>query len=125
MISSMKTMLNGMKTVTKTKKVGNNMNKSKTIKFALQGQDNYFIVEAPADITLEQLLKQCDKIEPEWGSSGIYTAEDTDTVGIKIGYDSIELLPISYDFCGKPIYENCTIKGQDEKSKQNDKDITD
>lgn len=125
MISSMKTMLNGMKTVTKTKKVGNNMNKSKTIKFALQGQDNYFIVEAPADITLEQLLKQCDKIEPDWGSSGIYTAKDNDTVGIRIGYDSIELVPIGYSDYGEPYYESCTIKGQDEKSKQNDKDITD
>ena len=84
-----------MKTVTKTKKVGNNMNKSKTFKVALQGQDNYFIVEAPADITLEQLLKQCDKIEPHWCACGICSPKyagypDDCEPEIIIDYDSIK-----------------------------------
>lgn len=41
------------------------------IKFVLDGCDISFIAEAPKDITLEQLLKQCDKIEPNWCSCGI------------------------------------------------------
>ena len=36
-----------------------------------------------------------------------------------------KLVPIGYSDYGEPYYESCTIKGQDEKSKQNDKDITD
>ena len=41
------------------------------IKFILDGCDISFIAEAPKDITLEQLLKQCDKIEPDWCACGI------------------------------------------------------
>lgn len=41
------------------------------IKFVLDGCDISFIAEAPKDITLEQLLKQCDKIEPNWCACGI------------------------------------------------------
>ena len=36
------------------------------IKFILNGCDIYFYATAPKDITLEQLLKQCDKIRPDW-----------------------------------------------------------
>lgn len=46
-------------------------NEKKIIKFVLNGCDISFIAEAPADITLEQLLKQCDKIEPYWCACGI------------------------------------------------------
>lgn len=41
------------------------------IKFVLNGCDILFIAEAPKDITLEQLLKQCDKIKPDWCACGI------------------------------------------------------
>ena len=64
------------------------------MKFVLNGCDISFIAEAPADITLEQLLKQCDKIKPYWCACGICTLEaadwpeDTDPE-ILIGYDSI------------------------------------
>ena len=64
------------------------------IKFVLNGCDISFVAEAPKDITLEQLLKQCDKINPDWCDCGIcsyekiYSDLDLDTE-IFIGYDSI------------------------------------
>ena len=66
------------------------------IKFILNGCDISFIAEAPEDITLKQLLKQCDKIKPDWCACGICSMEkannpDEDTE-IKIGYNSIEKL---------------------------------
>lgn len=36
------------------------------MRFVLDGCDISFVAEAPSDITLEQLLKQCDKIKPDW-----------------------------------------------------------
>lgn len=64
------------------------------IKFILNGCDISFIAEAPEDITLKQLLKQCDKIKPDWCACGICSVDkvydnDVDTE-IRIGYDSIE-----------------------------------
>lgn len=41
------------------------------IKFILDGCDINFVAEAPKDITLEQLLKQADKISPDWCACGI------------------------------------------------------
>lgn len=64
----------------------------KRIKFILNGCDISFVAEAPADITLEQLLKQCDKIKPACCACGIKTADDyySDTdPEVIIGYDSI------------------------------------
>ena len=60
--------------------------------FRLDGCDISFTAAAPADITLKQLLKQCDKIKPDWCACGIrsvkkYSLKD---VEIMIGYDSIE-----------------------------------
>lgn len=65
------------------------------MKFILNGCDISFIAEAPEDITLKQLLKQCDKIKPDWCACGICSYEqifgkDTDyETDIIIGYDSI------------------------------------
>ena len=61
------------------------------IKFILDGCDIAFTAEAPADITLAQLLKQCDRIKPDWCACGIRTAttKDYGKVEISIGYDSI------------------------------------
>lgn len=65
------------------------------MKFILNGCDISFIAEAPEDITLKQLLKQCDKIKPDWCACGICSYEQkfgkypdlkTDII---IGYDSI------------------------------------
>ena len=65
------------------------------IKFILNGCDISFIAIAPKDITLEQLLKQCDKIKPDWCACGICSLSYE---GIKnniepeiiISYDSIK-----------------------------------
>ena len=44
---------------------------SNTIKFVLNGCDILFIAEAPEDITLKELLAQCDRIEPDWCECGL------------------------------------------------------
>lgn len=65
------------------------------IKFVLDGCDIEFVAEAPEDITLKQLLEQCDKIKPMWCACGISSlekkgySEDIQTE-IMIGYDSIK-----------------------------------
>lgn len=54
----------------------------KNVRFKLNGCDISFIAEAPADITLEQLLKQCDRIVPDYCACGIrtcYEYEDWET----------------------------------------------
>ena len=45
------------------------------IKFILDGCDISFVAEAPEDITLKQLLKQCDRIHPSWCACGIKSIE--------------------------------------------------
>lgn len=59
------------------------------MKFILNGCDISFVAEAPADITLEQLLKQCDRIVPDWCACGICSADETDKVDIVIGYNDV------------------------------------
>ena len=41
------------------------------IKFRLAGCDISFDAEAPADMTLDQLLFQCDRIQPDYCACGI------------------------------------------------------
>ena len=65
------------------------------MKFILNGCDISFIAEAPEDITLKQLLKQCDKIKPHWCACGICSYEALEykedyPAEIIIGYDSIQ-----------------------------------
>lgn len=50
------------------------------MKFVLNGCDISFTAEAPEDITLKQLLEQCDKIEPDWCACGICSYD-------KIGFE--------------------------------------
>lgn len=64
------------------------------IRFILNGCDIRFYAEAPADITLEQLLKQCDRIYPDWCACGICSYERDKTSPetepeIMIDYDGI------------------------------------
>jgi hypothetical protein len=65
------------------------------MKFVLNGCDISFTAEAPDDITLKQLLRQCDKIKPDWCACGICSyesakyREDTEPE-IIIGYDNIK-----------------------------------
>lgn len=65
------------------------------MKFVLNGCDISFVAEAPADITLEQLLKQCDRIKPHWCACGICSIPNSaysedDDAEIIIWYDSVE-----------------------------------
>ena len=64
------------------------------MRFILNGCDISFYAEAPEDITLKQLLKQCDKIKPDWCACGIRsTNEIEDKIWkpeIRITYDSVE-----------------------------------
>ena len=81
--------------------------------FILNGCDIYFVAEAPKDITLEQLLKQCDRIIPDYCACGIKSADPEvygkDDVELLIDYDNIRI----NQECrvGPP---SCTIKGVDE-----------
>ena len=61
------------------------------IKFWLDGCDIQFLAEAPEDITLKQLLKQCNRIKPNWCSCGINSKniEDYNKVEIIIDYDNV------------------------------------
>ncbi len=60
------------------------------MKFVLNGCDISFIAEAPKDITLEQLLKQCDKIVPDWCACGICSCDDDWETEIFIDYNDIK-----------------------------------
>lgn len=63
------------------------------MKFVLNGCDIYFLAEAPEDITLKQLLEQCDKIKPDWCACGIcsyeYAGFKDEDPEIIIDYNSI------------------------------------
>ena len=75
------------------------------IKFVLNGCDILFIAEAPADITLRQLLKQCDRIKPWWCACGICSLE-------RAGYSSNQKVEVSIDYNDVKIvdeYASCTI----------------
>ena len=83
---------------------------SKTIKFILDGCDISFIAEAPEDITLKQLLTQCDKIQPDWCACGICSyekvyGENEYATELLIGYDTIKK-------CSKDV--SCSIEGKSE-----------
>ncbi len=45
------------------------------MKFVLNGCDISFDAEAPEDITLKELLRQCDRIIPHYCACGIWSAE--------------------------------------------------
>lgn len=80
--------------------------KAKKIKFLLNGCDISFIAEAPEDITLKQLLKQCDRIVPDWCACGIRNLDEDEhsyNVDIFIDYDDIKAEPDA----------NCRIKEQE------------
>lgn len=46
------------------------------MKFLLNGCDISFVAEAPDDITLKQLLTQCDRIIPDYCACGIRNLSD-------------------------------------------------
>lgn len=62
------------------------------IKFWLNGCDISFVAEAPADITLEKLLKQADKIKPDYCACGIRSLDENQLdyeTDIIFGYGSV------------------------------------
>lgn len=77
--------------------------KAPMLRFMLDGCDISFVAEAPADMTLAQLLKQCDKIHPNWCACGIKTADESDRTELIFGYDSIKI--------AKGQRPSCTIDG--------------
>lgn len=65
---------------------------SEPMKFVLNGCDISFLAEAPPDITLEQLLKQADRIKPDWCACGVRSAdpcEDKHPPEIVFDYDDV------------------------------------
>lgn len=66
----------------------------KKIKFWLDGCDIAFVAEAPEDITLKQLLKQCDKITPNYCTCGIKSISELEEEGLStdiiIEYNNIK-----------------------------------
>lgn len=88
-------------------KTAQNEPKTARIRFWLDGCDISFVAEAPADITLEQLLKQCDKIEPLWCACGVKSLDENENgleTEIFIDYDSVRKANEGVD---------CRIKGED------------
>ena len=74
------------------------MNDPKMIKFWLDGCDISFIAIAPANITLEQLLEQTDKIHPHWCACGIKTADINNIPEVEIGVGYIKKLDVDAEF---------------------------
>lgn len=63
------------------------------IKFLLAGCDISFVAEAPADMTVKQLLKQASKIKPDWCDCGIHYLVDTlknFPVEVSFDYDDVK-----------------------------------
>ena len=65
------------------------MQTAKRIKFLLNGCDISFAAEAPADMTLEQLLFQCDRIKPDFCACGIRSADPTYESEIVFDYNDV------------------------------------
>ena len=64
------------------------------IKFRLDGCDISFIAQAPKDITLEQLLRQCNRIIPDYCACGINNndIDEDDKADLDIDYNDIKKL---------------------------------
>lgn len=78
------------------------------MKFILNGCDISFYAEAPEDITLKQLLKQADRIKPDWCACGICSSKHPDeNTEIYFTYDDV--VKASEDV-------SCTIKPLEEKN---------
>ena len=75
--------------------------------FLLDGCDISFIAEAPEDITLKQLLAQCDRIQEDWCKCGIKSIDKEDIIK-----EDIDLI-ITYDDIQKTNEDvHCKIKNK-------------
>lgn len=58
------------------------------VRFILDGCDISFGAEAPADMTLAELLKQCDRIKPDYCACGIRSYDpENDYSQIELSFD--------------------------------------
>lgn len=80
--------------------------KAPMLRFMLDGCDISYAAEAPADMTLAQLLKQCDRIHPNWCACGIRSTDDKPE--LIFGYDSVDYVR------GETGYAACSIDGINE-----------
>lgn len=90
-------------------KTAQNEPKTARVRFWLDGCDISFVAEAPADITLKQLLKQCDKIKPSWCACGVKSLAENENwleTEIFIDYDSVR--KANKDVC-------CRIEGESDE----------
>ena len=64
------------------------------MRFKLDGCDISFNAEAPDDITLKQLLEQCDRIVPDYCVCGIRSLQENEysDIDLKITYDDIQIV---------------------------------
>lgn len=88
---------------------------AKRIRFVLDGCDISFVAEAPEDITLKQLLRQCDRIEPDYCACGIRSISDDEIESQKRwgGLDT-EIIIDYNDIHKTKSNVACTIKEQNE-----------
>ena len=80
--------------------------KAPMLRFMLDGCDISYAAEAPADMTLAQLLKQCDRIHPDYCACGICSTDEEPE--LIFGYDSVDYVR------GETGYAACSIDGVNE-----------
>ena len=81
------------------------------VKFLLNGCDIRFVAEAPKDMTLEQLLKQCDRIIPDYCECGICSLYAERGLGPDTDWDPETEIVFSYDDCRKTSEDvSCRIR---------------
>ena len=80
--------------------------KAPMLRFMLDGCDISYAAEAPADMTLAQLLKQCDRIHPDYCACGIRSTDEKPE--LIFGYDSVDYVR------GETGYASCSIDGVNE-----------
>lgn len=81
-------------TIDSIKQQRNTESMANMVYFRLDGCDINFTAKAPEDITLKQLLKQCDRIKPDWCACGIRSEDeahcDDRKVELFIDYEDIK-----------------------------------
>ena len=79
------------------------MTNKTTVRFLLNGCDIQLVAEAPEDITLKELLAQCDRINPLWCACGICSLEAANLI------DAPTEVYITRDDVVATADANCTI----------------
>lgn len=68
------------------------------IKFLLAGCDISLIAEAPADMTVKQLLDQASKINTHWCACGLhYLHPSLSNVGVEVSFDYGDIHKVDED----------------------------